>query len=64
MGKDLTILTVAQVMSGNLIKGSDVSLSNPQRTTPSRLVTLINNVTYLKKMLPFRIKLQYLASNF
>lgn len=31
------------------MKGPNVSLSNPQRTTPSRSVTLINNVTYLTK---------------
>ena len=37
MRKDLAILTVALEMRGNLIRASRVNISNPHRTTPSRL---------------------------
>ena len=49
MGKDLAILTIAQEMSGNVIKASNINISNPQRTTSSVIETLINSVTFITR---------------
>lgn len=49
MGKDLAILTVAQEMRDNVIKASNINISNPQRITSSVTETLINSVTFITR---------------
>lgn len=49
MGKYLAILTIVQEMSGNIIKASNVNISNTQKTTPSVTETLINSVTFITR---------------
>lgn len=37
MGEDLAFLTIAQVITGNLVQESNVNISNPWLITSSRL---------------------------